>query len=98
MEQAISLTYSCFCGIIDIERKGECIISKIGYIRVSTAEQETARQEKLIQELGVDKIFMEKVSGKNTERPELRKMLEYLREGDTLYVESISRLSRSIRD
>ena len=48
--------------------------------------------------LGVKKVFTEKISGKDTNRPEFLKMLDYLREGDTLYVESISRLSRSIRD
>lgn len=47
---------------------------------------------------GVEKVFTEKISGKDTNRPEFLKMLDYLREGDTLYVESISRLSRSIRD
>ena len=73
-------------------------MSKIGYIRVSTIEQETARQEELLKSYSLDKVFEEKASGKNTERPELKKMLEYLREDDILYVESISRLSRSIRD
>lgn len=73
-------------------------MSKIGYIRVSTIEQETARQEELLHGYRLDKVFMEKASGKNTDRPELRKMLDYLREDDILYVESISRLSRSIRD
>lgn len=73
-------------------------ISKIGYVRVSTEGQETARQEELMKALGVEKVFLEKVSGKNTERVEFQKMMSYLREGDTLYVESISRLSRSIRD
>lgn len=48
--------------------------------------------------IGVDKVFVEKQSGKDINRPEFKKMLEYLREGDILYVESISRLSRSIRD
>ena len=48
--------------------------------------------------LGVDKVFLEKQSGKDTNRVEYKKMMEYLREGDTLYVESISRLSRSVRD
>jgi len=51
-----------------------------------------------MKEIGVDKIFVEKQSGKDINRPEFKKMLEYLREGDILYVESISRLSRSIRD
>lgn len=48
--------------------------------------------------IGVEKVFTEKISGKDTNRPEFLKMLDYLREGDTLHVESISRLSRSIRD
>lgn len=73
-------------------------MSKIGYIRVSTEHQETARQEELMKELGVEKVFMEKQSGKNTVRPELTQMLNYVRAGDELYVESISRLSRSIKD
>lgn len=73
-------------------------MSKIGYIRVSTQEQETARQEELMKNLGVDKVFCEKASGKNTDRTEYKKMIEYVREGDVLYVESISRLSRSVRD
>lgn len=73
-------------------------MAKIGYIRVSTEQQETARQEQMMQNYGVEKIYSEKLSGKNTDRPEFQKMIEFLREGDTLYVESISRLSRSIRD
>lgn len=73
-------------------------MAKIGYIRVSSIGQETARQDQLMQEIGVDKIFSEKLSGKSANRPELKNMLSYVREGDTLYVESISRLSRSIRD
>lgn len=73
-------------------------MSKIGYIRVSTEEQETARQEELLNSYNLDRIFMEKISGKNTDRPEFLKMMDYLRDGDILVVESISRLSRSIRD
>lgn len=73
-------------------------MSKIGYVRVSTETQETARQLKLMEEFGVDKIFEEKVSGKNTDRTEFKKLMEYLREDDVLYIESISRLSRSVRD
>lgn len=74
------------------------LLSKIGYVRVSTETQETARQMKLMEEIGVDKVFEEKASGRNTERAEFKKMMEYLREDDILYVESISRLSRSVRD
>lgn len=78
--------------------KEESAIAKIGYIRVSSQTQETARQEKLMQDFAVDKIFLEKVSGKNTDRAEFKNMMSYIREGDVVYVESISRLSRSVRD
>lgn len=71
---------------------------RIGYIRVSTAEQNTARQEALMQELGVDEIYIDKTSGKNKERPELQKMLEYVRRGDTVIVETISRFARNTKD
>ena len=73
-------------------------MSKIGYIRVSTEHQETARQQEIMDNYHVDRIFSEKLSGANTDRPQLRAMLDYVREGDTLYVESISRLGRSTRD
>ncbi len=73
-------------------------MSKIGYIRVSSIDQNTERQEVALKELKVDKIFTEKLSGKNTNRPELNRMLDYIREGDTLYIESISRLARSTKD
>lgn len=73
-------------------------MAKIGYIRVSTEQQETARQEQIMKNFCVEKVYCEKLSGKNTDRPEFQKMMDFLREGDTLYVESISRLSRSIRD
>lgn len=72
--------------------------SLIGYARVSTEEQNEARQIAMFEERGVDKYFLDKLSGKDTNRPQLRAMLDYVREGDTVYVESISRLSRSIRD
>ena len=73
-------------------------MSKVGYIRVSAIDQNTERQEVALKELEVDKIFTEKLSGKNTNRPELHRMLDYVREGDTLYIESISRLARSTKD
>lgn len=71
---------------------------KIGYIRVSTNEQNTDRQEIALNKLLMDKIFVEKISGTTTNRPALKEMLQYLREGDILYIESISRLARSTRD
>lgn len=73
-------------------------MSTIGYIRVSTDAQSLARQDALMGEIAPDKLFREKLSGKSTNRPALQAMLEYVREGDTLHVESISRLARSTRD
>jgi DNA invertase Pin-like site-specific DNA recombinase len=73
-------------------------MSKIGYIRVSTEHQETARQQEIMCDYQVDRIFSEKLSGANTDRPQLKAMLDYVREGDILYVESISRLGRSTKD
>ena len=71
---------------------------KIGYIRVSTQEQNTVRQEVLMKELGVDEVYLDRMSGKNADRPELQKMMEYGRRGDTVIVESISRFARNTRD
>ena len=70
----------------------------IGYIRVSTAEQNTARQEVLMEELGVEQVYIDKISGKNTERPELKRMLGFVRVGDVVIVESISRFARNTKD
>ena len=71
---------------------------KIGYIRVSTQEQNTIRQEELMKSLGVDQIYIDRLSGKNTNRPELQSMMDYVRKGDTVVVESISRFARNTRD
>lgn len=72
---------------------------KVGYIRVSTEEQNTIRQEVIMQELGVERVYIEKASGKSLkDRPQLEAMMEYVREGDILIVESISRFARSTRD
>ena len=71
---------------------------KIGYIRISTVDQNTARQEQLMEQLGVDEVYIDHMSGKNTNRPELQKMMEYVRKGDTVIVESISRFARNTRD
>ena len=71
---------------------------KVGYVRVSTEEQNTIRQENLMKELGVEKIYIEKISGKSKDRPELIEMMAFVREGDTLIVESISRFARNTKD
>lgn len=75
-------------------------MANIGYIRVSSSQQNTARQHIDLSSAGItiDKVYEEKASGKNTERPQLKAMLQYIREGDTVYVESFSRLARSTRD
>ena len=71
---------------------------KVGYIRVSSIEQNTESQNVMLDKIGMDKIFEEKISGKNTDRPQLQAMLEYVREGDTVYVKDLSRLARNTKD
>lgn len=71
---------------------------KIGYCRVSTTEQHTGRQLEAFENLGIEKVYTDKQSGKNTNRPQLAEMLSYIREGDTVVVESISRLARNTKD
>lgn len=73
-------------------------MARLAYIRVSTLPQHTDRQEAIIAKYGVEKVFIEKISGKNTDRPQLQALLSYMREGDTVYIESYSRLGRSTRD
>ena len=71
---------------------------KIGYVRTSTAEQNTARQEVLMEALGVDEVYIDRMSGRTVQRPELQKMMGYVRRGDVVIVESISRFARNTRD
>ena len=73
-------------------------MAKIGYVRVSTIEQNPKRQEVMMEELGVEEIYIDKCSGKDTNRPQLKKMLDYIRKGDVVIVESFSRLARSTKD
>lgn len=70
----------------------------IGYVRVSTIEQNEARQLVTMDKYNVDKIFSEKVSAKDTNRPQLKELLDYVREGDTVVVHDFSRLARSTKD
>ena len=69
-----------------------------GYARVSTEQQNLDRQIDALIGYGVDRLYNEKMTGTRKDRPELRKMLERLTEGDTVVVESLSRLGRSTRD
>lgn len=71
---------------------------KVGYIRVSSTGQNTDRQEDALNTLDLDKIFTDKVSGATTNRPELKACMDYLREGDTLFIYSMDRLARNLVD
>jgi DNA invertase Pin-like site-specific DNA recombinase len=68
---------------------------KIGYIRVSTFEQNSERQ---LEGLTLDKVFTDKASGKDTKRPELEALKQFVREGDTVIVHSMDRLARNLDD
>ncbi|MFG1886248.1 recombinase family protein [Micromonospora sp. NPDC049051] len=70
----------------------------VGYGRVSTREQNLARQRAALIAAGCAKCFFDKASGKNTDRPELAKVFEYIRPGDVLTVVSLDRLGRSLED
>ncbi|WP_330427941.1 recombinase family protein [Butyricicoccus sp. OF10-2] len=73
-------------------------MANIAYVRVSTVEQNDERQREALAAYQIDKWFCEKVSGKDTNRPQLQAMLEFVREGDTVYVHDFSRLARSTAD
>ncbi len=70
----------------------------VGYIRVSSVDQNEARQLVTMKKYNVEKVFSEKVSGKDTNRPKLKEMLDYVREGDTIVIHDFSRLARSTKD
>ncbi len=71
---------------------------KIAYVRVSTIEQNEARQVEALKKHGIEKWFIEKVSAKDTNRPKLQELLEFAREGDIIYIHDFSRLARSTAD
>lgn len=73
-------------------------MANIAYVRVSTVEQNEQRQIEALEKHNIDKWFTEKVSAKDMNRPELQKMLDYVRENDTIYVHDFSRLARSTKD
>ena len=71
---------------------------KVAYVRTSTEEQHEARQMEAMKGFGIDKYFIEKKSGKDVDRPQLQAMLNFVREGDTVYIHSLDRLARSTQD
>ena len=70
----------------------------IAYVRVSTVEQNEGRQLEAMKNYSIEKTFIEKASAKDTHRPYLQEMLDYVREGDTVYILDFSRLARSTKD
>lgn len=70
----------------------------VGYVRVSTVEQNEARQVEALKHFNIEKWYIEKVSGKDTKREQLQLLLDFVREGDEVYVMDFSRLSRSVQD
>jgi len=68
---------------------------RVGYVRVSSAEQNTERQ---LEGVEIDKVYTDKASGKDTNRPKLTEVIDYLRDGDTLIVHSMDRLARNTED
>lgn len=71
---------------------------QIAYIRVSSIDQNEQRQIEAMQRYNIEKWFIEKVSGKDTNRPKLQEMLDFAREGDTIHIHDFSRLARSTKD
>ena len=71
---------------------------RVGYVRCSTIEQNEARQLKMMEEQRAEKLFIDKASGKNTDRKEFKEMMSFIRAGDVVIVESISRIARNTRD
>lgn len=70
----------------------------LAYVRVSAADQNEARQVEALKKYDIEKWFIEKISGKDMNRPELQRLLDFAREGDTIYVQDFSRLARSTKD
>lgn len=73
-------------------------MARVTYVRVSTKEQHTDRQEIQMKDLSIDEMFVDKLSGKNTDRPEFQRMMAYVRTGDEVIVSSLDRLGRNYDD
>ena len=71
---------------------------KVGYVRVSSLDQNEERQIKSLEEAGAEEIFIDKKSGKNIDRPKLQEMLTFIRKGDVVIVSEFSRLARNTKD
>ena len=71
---------------------------RVAYVRVSSIDQNETRQIEALEKYNIEKWYIEKVSGKDTNRPKLKEMLDFVREGDTVYTHDFSRLARSTKD
>lgn len=80
---------------LTLRREGQDMSARVGYQRVSSVGQNTERQ---LDGVDLDKTFTDHASGKSTDRPELARALDYVREGDTLVVHSMDRLARNLED
>ena len=89
------MTFDLRYDIIVLSRlRGAIQMSRIAYLRVSTIDQNEARQREALQHFNIDKWYIEKASAKDTKRPQLQAMLDFAREGDTIYIHDFSRLAR----
>ena len=92
------MTYFRFCGTMIPDRTKGRDTMRVGYVRCSTIEQNEARQLKMMEEQKAEKLFIDKASGKNTDRRAFKEMIAFVRAGDMVIVESISRIARNTRD
>jgi DNA invertase Pin-like site-specific DNA recombinase len=84
--------------VMRLNRERMIPMANIAYIRVSAVDQNEGRQVEMMKTHSIDETFTEKVSGKDTDRPQLQAMIKFARKGDTVYIESFSRLARNTRD
>lgn len=92
------MTHFRFCGTMIPDRTKGRDTMRVGYVRCSTIEQNEARQLKMMEEQKAEKLFIDKASGKNTDRRAFKEMMAFVRAGDMVIVESISRIARNTRD
>ena len=84
--------------LYDLSQKRGEILKKIGYVRVSSTSQNPSSQFRQLNEIGMDIIYEEKISGATKDREQLQKMLEDLQEGDIIYVTDLTRITRSTQN
>lgn len=84
--------------IVSRDSKGDRDMANVAYVRVSTVDQHEDRQIEALEKHGIDKWYIEKISAKDTNRPQLQAMLDYVRDGDTVYIHDFSRLARNTKD